>query len=163
MTKLYDNILAAPKLQKIVINTGLGEALTNEKIIDTMAGQIALITGQKPAVTVAKHDISSYKLRKGEKIGLKVTLHGKRMYDFIEKLISVVIPRFRDFRGLDVNKGFDGRGSFTLGIPEQLVFPEIEYNQVDKVRGLEITIVTNGKTREETKKFLLTLGMPFKK
>ncbi len=156
------NVMAIPRLGKIVINIGLGEALVNKKVIETMKAQLAAICGQKPVACVAKHDISSFKLRKGETIGLKVTLRGRRMYDFYEKLVKIVLPRLRDFRGIS-DKGFDGRGNFTLGLSEQIVFPEIEYNQIDKIRGLEITVVTTGKNNEEAKKLLEVLGMPFKK
>lgn len=156
------NIMAIPRLLKIVLNTGLGEALADKKIIETMSQQFAQITGQKPIVTHARSDISTFKLRKGEAIGLKVTLRGKRMDNFLEKLVKIVLPRIRDFRGVNPN-GFDGHGSFTLGIAEQIVFPEIDYSKIDKIRGLEITIVTSGKDRKETQKLLEVWGMPFKK
>lgn len=156
------NIMAIPRMKKIVLNTGLGEALENKKAIETMSTQFAAICGQKPVTTYAKHDISSFKLRRGAPIGLKVTLRGIKMYDFFEKLVKIVLPRIRDFRGISDN-GFDGRGNFTLGMSEQIVFPEIEYNQVDKIRGLEITVVTSAKNKEESKKLLEVLGMPFRK
>lgn len=156
------NLMAVPKLVKIVINIGLGEALANKKVIETMNQQLAIIAGQKPVVTHAKHDISAFKLRKGDAIGLKITLRGERMYNFFEKLVKIVLPRIRDFRGI-TNRGFDGNGNFTLGISEQIVFPEIEYSQVDKIRGLEITFVTTAKDNKETKKLLTALGMPFMK
>ncbi|EKD87183.1 MAG: hypothetical protein ACD_37C00018G0002 [uncultured bacterium] len=156
------NIMAVPTLVKIVINIGLGEALENKKVIEMMSQQLAIICGQKPIVTIAKHDISSFKLRKGEPIGLKVTLRGRRMYDFFDKLVKVVFPRFRDFRGVR-DQGFDGRGNFTLGISEQIVFPEIEYSKIDKIRGLEITFVTTGEDKKETRKLLEILGIPFRK
>ena len=154
------NVMAVPKLNKIVVNIGLGEALVNKKAIDTMLTQLASITGQKPIITLAKHDISAFKLRRGDKIGLKVTLRGRRMCDFLEKLIKIVLPRIRDFRGASSN-GFDGRGSFTLGLREQIVFPEIEYSQIDKIRGLEITFVTTGEDKKQTKRLLEILGIPF--
>lgn len=156
------NVMAIPEMKKIAVNIGLGEALVNKKAIEATSGQLATICGQKPVVTRAKHDISSFKLRRGEPIGLKVTLRGRRMYDFFEKLVKIVLPRVRDFRGIS-DKGFDGRGNFTLGLSEQIVFPEIEYNQVDKIRGLEVTFVTSGKNNEEAKKLLEILGMPFRK
>ena len=158
----FKNIMAVPKLTKIVINIGLGEALINKKVIDTATQQLMTITGQKPVATLAKHDISSFKLRRGDPIGLKVTLRGRRMYDFIEKLVKIVLPRIRDFRGVSLS-GFDGRGGLTLGLSEQIVFPEIEYNQIDKIRGLEITFATSGKNKQETKKLLEAMGMPFAK
>lgn len=156
------NIMAVPKLVKITINIGLGEALTNKKVIDVVRQQLASISGQKPITCFARGDISSFKLRRGDMIGLKVTLREKRMYDFMEKLVKIVLPRIRDFRGVSPNS-FDGRGGYTLGITEQIVFPEIEYSQVDKVRGLEITITTTGRNKTETQKLLEILGMPFRK
>lgn len=156
------NIMAVPRLLKIVINTGLGEALINKKAIDTTREQLGLISGQKPIVTYARHDISTFKLRKGEPIGLKVTMRGKMMYAFLEKMVKIVFPRLRDFRGVNTN-GFDGHGCFTLGLTEQIVFPEIDYSKIDKIRGLEITFVTNGKDKRETQKLLEVLGVPFKK
>lgn len=156
------NVMAVPKLIKIVINTGLGEALINKKVIESMQEQLANICGQKPVTTYAKRDISTFKLRKGEPIGLKATLRGKRMHNFLEKLVKIVLPRIRDFRGIN-NNGFDGHGCFTFGMTEQIVFPEIEYSKIDKIRGMEITFVTSGKTQKETKKLLEMLGIPFKK
>lgn len=156
------NLMALPRLLKIVVNIGLGEALLNKKVIESATEQLALICGQKPVITRARKDISSFKLRKGEIVGLKATLRGKRMYDFFEKLVKIVLPRLRDFRGVS-ERGFDGRGGFTLGFPEQIVFPEIEYSKIDKIRGLEVTFVTSGKNKEETKKLLEVLGMPFRK
>ncbi len=156
------NILAVPKMIKVVINVGLGEALLDKKVIEKVRQQLALITGQKPAPTTAKRSISNFKLRAGEVIGLKVTLRGQRMYDFLEKLVTVVLSRVRDFRGIS-RKGFDDQGNYTLGLKEQTVFPEIEYSQIDKLRGLEITIVTTAKSREEAFKLLSKLGMPFEK
>ncbi len=156
------NVMATPRLVKIVINAGLGEALVNKKAIENMTTQLMSICGQKPAVTVAKKDISSFKLRRGEKIGLKVTLRNKKMFDFYEKLVRIVFPRIRDFRGVS-RKSFDGRGNYTLGFREQIVFPEIEYSKIDKVRGLEITFVTTGKDKKETEILLEKMGMPFEK
>lgn len=154
------NIMATPKLSKIILNCGLGESLANKKVIDEMVREFAQISGQRPQVTYAKHDISTFKLRRGEAIGVKVTLRGGRMYDFFEKLVKIVLPRIRDFRGVS-NDGFDGDGGYTLGFSEQIVFPEIDYSQIDKVRGLEITFVTTGKDKEQARKLLEALGMPF--
>ncbi len=156
------NIMAVPKLVKIVINTGLGEALVNKKAIEEMSKQLAMISGQKPIVTYARKDISSFKVRRGDPIGLKVTLRKKRMYNFFEKLVKIVLPRLRDFRGVPLS-GFDGKGSYTLGFSEQIVFSEVDYSQIDKIRGLEVTIVTTGKDKNQTKKLLESLGMPFVK
>src|SRR3989338_1629369 len=156
------NTLALPKLLKIVINVSLGEALTNKNAIEHTVKQIAVITGQKPIVTHAKRDISSFKLRKGDAIGVKVTLRGSRMYDFLEKLIKITLPRIRDFRGLPLSS-FDGKGNYTFGISEQIVFPEIEYSEVDKARGLEISIVTTGRDKNQTMKLLEIFGLPLVK
>lgn len=156
------NKLAAFKLEKIVINVGLGEALTNENIIEKVSQELAIICGQKPKVTVAKRSISSFKLRAGQAIGLKVTLRGKRMYDFLLKLISVVLPRVRDFRGVSP-KSFDGKGNYTLGFTDQTIFPEIAFDKIDKIRGFEITIVTTADTDKKAYRFLELLGMPFSK
>ncbi|MBI2617374.1 50S ribosomal protein L5 [Candidatus Gottesmanbacteria bacterium] len=156
------NSMAIPKLLKIVVNIGLGEALENKKVLDEVGKQLSQITGQKPMITRARKDISAFKLRRGDAIGVKVTLRGKRMYDFFEKLIRMVLPRIRDFRGVPDN-GFDGRGSFTLGLSEQIVFPEIDYSEIDKIRGLEITFVTTGKDKKETYTLLQAFGMPFRK
>lgn len=156
------NVMDVPHLVKIAINCGLGEALTNKKVIEVVSSQLSTITGQKPIITHAKRDISTFKLRKGDAVGVKVTLRGKKMYDFFERLVSIVLPRIRDFRGVQ-DKGLDGRGGFTLGLAEQIIFPEIEYSQVDKIRGFEITFVTTGKDKEATKKLLEILGMPFQK
>src|SRR3989338_9358792 len=156
------NIFAVPRLKKIVVNIGLGEALSNKKVIDVVASQLSAITGQKPAKTAARKAISTFKLQKGDIVGLKVTLRSQKMFDFLEKMISIVLPRIRDFRGID-EKNLDGKGNFTLGFAEQIAFPEIEYSKIDKLRGMEVTILTTGKNREETKKLLEKLGMPFKK
>lgn len=164
MTKEFSikNQFAVPKLVKIVINIGLGEALSNRKVLDDASNQLTLITGQKPKVTRAQRAIASFKLRAGQSIGLKVTLRGKRMYDFFTKFIRIVLPRMRDFRGVE-DKHFDGQGNMTFGFKEQIGFPEIEYATVDKIRGLEVTIVTNAKTDDQAKRLLELLGMPFKK
>ncbi len=154
------NPFATPRLVKIVINCGLGEALGDKKVIEKMQEQLAVIAGQRPQITRAKRAISTFKLRAGDVIGLKVTLRGKRMNDFLLKLTSIALPRVRDFRGVST-RGFDGRGNYTLGIAEQTIFPELDYNMVDKVRGFEITFVTTAKTDDEAKKFLAGLGMPF--
>lgn len=154
------NPMAVPKLTKIVVNVGLGEALLDHKVIEKVAEQLKVITGQKPLVTRAKTSIATFKLRAGDTVGLKVTLRGKRMYDFFEKLTRIVLPRVRDFRGVS-RKSFDGQGNYNIGLTEQTVFPEIEYGKIDKVRGLEITCVTTAKTNESGMKLLEKLGMPF--
>ncbi|MCL0101161.1 50S ribosomal protein L5 [Peptococcaceae bacterium] len=157
----YKNVMEVPKLEKVVINMGLGEAAQNPKVIDFAVNDLMTITGQRPVVTKAKKSIAGFKLRKGMGIGVKVTLRGKRMWDFVDKLINVALPRVRDFRGVS-QKSFDGRGNYSLGIREQLIFPEIDYNKIDKVRGMDICIVTTAKTDEETRGLLKLLGMPFK-
>lgn len=154
------NVMVVPKLVKIVINTGLGEALVNKKVIEEATKQFATISGQRPVVTHARHDISSFKVRRGDAIGLKVTLRKKMMYDFFEKLVKIVLPRLRDFRGVK-ESGFDGKGNYTLGLAEQIVFSEIDYSEIDKTRGLEITFVTTAKDNNQTKKLLEMLGLPF--
>lgn len=156
------NVMSIPKLVKVVVNIGLGEALTDKKVIERVAEQLAAITGQKPSITRAKMSISTFKLRAGDQIGMKVTLRGLRMYDFLEKLVRVVLPRVRDFRGVS-KKGFDGRGNYSLGFHEQTVFPEIEYAKVDKARGLEVTIVTTAGNNEAGYHLLRMLGLPFEK
>jgi large subunit ribosomal protein L5 len=156
------NSMAIPYLKKVVLNCGMGEALENKKVIEAMQSQLAAITGQKPVVTHAKHDISTFKLRKGDAIGLKVTLRQKKMYDFVEKLVTIVLPRIRDFRGVSPT-AFDTHGNYTLGLREQTIFPEIEYSKVDKVRGFEITFVTSSNDMKHTRKLLEILGLPFKK
>src|SRR3990167_7233436 len=156
------NLLAVPKLTKIVVNVGLGEALADRKLLDKVAEQLAVITGQKPLATTAKVSISTFKLRAGEKIGLKVTLRGKRMYEFLEKLIRIALPRVRDFRGVST-RGFDNQGNYSLGIREQIIFPEIEYNAIDKIRGLEVTFVTTATDRMQAFALLKHFGMPFEK
>lgn len=156
----YKNVMMIPRLDKIVVNVGLGEAVQNAKALDAAVGDIAAITGQKPVVTRAKKSIASFKIRQGMPIGCKVTLRGERMWDFLEKLIYVSLPRVRDFRGVSP-KAFDGRGNYALGLKEQLIFPEIDYDKVDKIRGMDIIIVTTAKTDEEAKALLKGLGMPF--
>ncbi len=156
----YDNPMRVPRLSKIVVNVGLGEALQNAKAIDATVGDIAMITGQKPIVTRARRSISQFRLRTGNPIGVKVTLRGERMWDFLERLTTLALPRIRDFRGVP-GKSFDGRGNYSLGLREQLAFPEIDYDKVDRLRGLEISIVTTAKTDEESKRLLELLGMPF--
>lgn len=156
----YATPMAAPKLDKVVLNIGLGEAITNGKAIDAATRDLASIAGQQPVVTRAKKSIAQFKLRAGMPIGAMVTLRGERMWAFLDKLMNAALPRTRDFRGVSV-KAFDGRGNYTLGLREQLIFPEIEYDKVDKIRGLEITIVTTARTDEEAKRLLELLGMPF--
>ena len=156
----YDNPMQVPRLTKIVLNVGLGEALTNAKAIDATVGDIASITGQKPVVTRARRSISQFRVRTGNPIGIKVTLRGERMWDFLERLTTLALPRIRDFRGVP-GKSFDGRGNYSLGLREQLAFPEIDYDKVDRLRGLEISIVTTAKSDEESKRLLELLGMPF--
>jgi large subunit ribosomal protein L5 len=157
----YTNVMAIPKLQKIVVNMGLGEATQNAKIVDTGADEVARITGQKPVATRAKKSIAQFKVRQGMPIGSMVTLRGDRMWDFLDRLISVALPRVRDFRGVSA-KGFDGRGNYTLGLKDQLLFPEIDYMKVDKARGMNISVVTTAKSDEESRKLLQLLGMPFR-
>ena len=157
----YKNIMQVPEMEKIVINIGLGEAIQNAKAIDAAVGDLAIITGQRPVVTRARKSIAGFKLREGMPIGCKVTLRGERMYEFADKLLNIALPRVRDFRGVS-GKAFDGRGNYTLGIKEQLIFPEIEYDRIDKIRGMDIVFVTSAKTDEEAKELLAQLGMPFK-
>ncbi len=157
----YKNVMAIPKITKVVVNMGLGEATQNAKIADTGADEIARVTGQKPVITRSKKSIAQFKLRKGMPIGAMVTLRGERMWDFLDRLVSVALPRVRDFRGVSP-KGFDGRGNFTLGLKDQLLFPEIDYMKVDKARGMNISVVTTAKTDEESRKLLQLLGMPFR-
>jgi large subunit ribosomal protein L5 len=156
----YKSVMQVPRLQKIVVNVGLGEALDNPKAIDFATNDIMAITGQKPVVTKAKKSIATFKLREGRSIGLKVTLRGDRMWAFLTRLIHVALPRTRDFQGVSPDS-FDGRGNYTLGLREQLIFPEIEYDKIDKVRGLEVSIVTTAQTDEEGRRLLSLLGMPF--
>lgn len=156
-----DNPMAVPKISKIVVNMGLGEASANAKILETATEELKAITGQKPVVTKAKKSIAAFKLRQGMNIGAMVTLRGDRMYEFLDRLISIALPRVRDFRGIS-SKAFDGRGNYTLGIREQLIFPEIDFNKVDKTRGMNITIVTTAKNDDQARSLLKQLGMPFR-
>lgn len=156
----YENVMEIPRLEKIVVNIGLGEAIANAKALDAAVGDLTTITGQKPIVTRAKRSIAQFRLRTGMPIGAKVTLRGQRMYDFLERTMSLALPRIRDFRGIPT-RSFDGRGNFSLGLQEQLVYPEIDYDKIDRLRGLEISIVTTAKTDEEGRKLLELLGMPF--
>ena len=158
----YKNVMEVPKLEKIVVNIGCGDATTNSKLLEASMRDLELITGQKPVATKAKKSIAGFKLREGQAIGCKVTLRGENMYNFLDKLISITLPRVRDFRGIS-NKAFDGRGNYTLGLTEQLIFPEIEYDDVVKVRGMDIVFVTSAKTNEEALDLLKGFGMPFKK
>ena len=157
----YKSVMQVPKLEKIIINVGLGDIKDNPKSLDNAINDISLITGQKPVVTKAKKSIAAFKLREGAKVGCKVTLRSGKMYDFAYKLFNVALPRVRDFRGLSKNS-FDGRGNYSLGIKEQLIFPEIEYDKIDKTRGMDIIVVTTAKTDEEAKELLTLLGMPFR-
>ena len=156
----YKNVMEVPKLDKIVINMGLGDCKDNAKALDTAVAELATISGQKPLVTKSKKSIANFKVRAGMNVGAKVTLRSDRMYEFADKLISIVLPRMRDFRGVS-NKAFDGRGNYSLGVREQLIFPEIEYDKVEKIRGMEMIFVTTAKTDEEAKELLAQLGMPF--
>jgi large subunit ribosomal protein L5 len=156
------NIMEVPRVKKVVVNIGVGEALDNAKALDAAVGDMAQITGQKPVVTKARQSIAAFKLREGRSIGVKVTLRGERMWSFLDRLMNIALPRVRDFRGVSPD-AFDGRGNYTLGLREQLVFPEIEYDKIDKLRGLEITIVTSARTDDEGRQLLQMLGMPFKK
>jgi large subunit ribosomal protein L5 len=156
----YRNPMQVPRVSKVVVNIGLGEALTNAKAVDAAIGDLSLITGQRPVVTKARKSIAQFRVRAGNTIGAKVTLRGERMWDFLDRLTTLALPRIRDFRGVP-GRSFDGRGNFSLGLREQLAFPEIEYDRVDRLRGLEISIVTTAKTDEESKRLLELLGMPF--
>lgn len=158
----YSSVMESPKIAKITINIGAGDAVQNPKVLDDAVIELTQITGQKPVVTKAKKSIASFKLREGMPIGCKVTLRGERMYDFLDKLITIALPRVRDFRGINP-KGFDGRGNYTLGIKEQLIFPEINYDKVSKIRGMDIVIVTTAKNDQEAFELLKLIGMPFRK
>ena len=158
----YKNIMQVPKLEKIVVSRGVGAAVSDKKLVDYAVEELTKITGQKAVATISKKDVASFKLRKGMPIGAKVTLRGERMYEFFDKLISVSLPRVRDFRGIS-KKAFDGRGNYTLGVKEQLIFPEIDYDKVSKVRGMDIVIVTTANTDEEARELLTQFGMPFQK
>lgn len=163
MTKFnYSSVMQVPAMEKIVINIGVGDAVSNSKLLDEAVEELTLITGQKPVITKAKKSIAGFKLREGMPIGCKVTLRGERMYEFADRLINLALPRVRDFRGVNQNS-FDGRGNYALGIKEQLIFPEIEYDKVDKVRGMDIIFVTTANTDEEARELLTLFGMPFKK
>jgi large subunit ribosomal protein L5 len=157
----YSNVMAVPRLQKIVVNMGLGEATSNAKLADVGADEVGRITGQKPVVTRAKKSIAQFKVRKGMPIGAMVTLRGERMYEFLDRLISIALPRVRDFKGVS-GRGFDGRGNYTLGLRDQLMFPEIDYMKVDKGRGMNISVVTTAKTDQEARRLLQLMGMPFR-
>lgn len=156
----YKSVMEIPKVEKIIINMGVGEAVGNPKVLDAAVGDMTIIAGQKPVITRAKKSIAAFKLREGMPIGAKVTLRGKRMYQFMDKLINIALPRVRDFRGISP-KAFDGRGNYTLGIKEQLIFPEIEYDKVDTIRGMDIVVVTTANTDEEARELLRLMGMPF--
>lgn len=158
----YKSIMQIPKLDKVIVNIGLGEAKDNPKAVESACGDIALITGQKPVVTKAKKSVANFKLRQGMNIGCKVTLRSEKMYEFVDRLFNISLPRVRDFRGINEN-AFDGRGNYSLGLKEQLIFPEIEYDKVDKVRGMEIVFVTTAKTDEEARELLTLMGAPFAK
>ncbi len=157
----YKNVMQVPRLHKITINMGLGEAIVNAKILDTASSELAAITGQKPVITKARKSISNFKLRAGASIGCAVTLRGDRMYEFFDRFVNIALPRVRDFKGLS-SKSFDGRGNYSVGIKEHIIFPEINFDKIDKIKGMTITIVTTAKTDEEAKKLLKYLGMPFK-
>ena len=158
----YTSVMQVPKVEKIVVNMGVGDAVSNAKNLDKAVDELTLLTGQKPVITKAKKSIAGFRLREGMPIGAKVTLRGERMYDFLDKLITVSLPRVRDFHGVSKN-AFDGRGNYTLGVKEQLIFPEVDYDLVDKVRGMDIVIVTTANTDEESRELLTQLGMPFQK
>ena len=158
----YKNVMQVPKLEKIIINIGVGEAKDNPKVLESAVRDLTTISGQKPIVTEAKKSVANFKIREGMKIGCKVTLRGQKMYDFLDKLMNIALPRVRDFRGVSV-KSFDGRGNYALGLKEQLIFPEIEYDDIDALRGMNISIVTTARTDEEAKAFLELMGMPFAK
>jgi large subunit ribosomal protein L5 len=157
----YKNVMAVPKIEKVVVNMGLGEATSNAKIIDTGADELARITGQKPVVRRAKKSIAAFKVRKGQPVATMVTLRGERMWEFLDRLMSIALPRVRDFKGVSP-RGFDGRGNYTLGLRDQLLFPEIDYMKVDKARGMNVSVVTTAKTDEEARKLLQFIGMPFR-
>ena len=156
----YKSVMQIPKIDKVVINVGAGEAKENSKVIDAISTDLATITGQKPVVCRAKKSVANFKLREGMPIGVKVTLRGDKMYEFVDRLFSLALPRVRDFRGINPNS-FDGRGNYSMGVKEQLIFPEIEYDKIDKVRGMDITFITTAKTDEEAKELLTLMGAPF--
>lgn len=156
----YGNVMQVPKLVKVIVNIGMGEAIANPKAMDAAIGDLTIITGQKPIITKAKKSVAAFKVREGMSIGCKVTLRGDKMYEFCDRLVSVALPRVRDFKGISP-KAFDGRGNYTLGLKEQSIFPEIEYDKIDRVRGMEVCFVTSAKTDEEAKELLRLIGMPF--
>lgn len=158
----YKNVNEVPKIEKIVLNMGLGDVKDNSKSFNIAVDELAVISGQKPVVTTAKKSIANFKLRAGQKIGAKVTLRGQRMYEFMDRLIAIALPKVRDFRGIDASTGFDGRGNYTYGIKEQLIFPEIVYDKIEKIRGFDISFVTSAKTDDEARELLKLMGMPFK-
>jgi large subunit ribosomal protein L5 len=164
MTKEFDygNVMRVPRLDKIVVNIGIGEAKDNDKALDAAVGDVQTITGQKPQLIKAKKSVAAFKLRAGQTVGIKTTLRGRRMWYFLDKLLNIALPRIRDFRGVSPD-GFDGRGNYSLGMREQVVFPEIDYDKIDKLRGLEVSIITTAKTDEEARSLLTRLGMPFRK
>ncbi len=157
----YQSTMQTPRITKVVLNMGLGEAIQNIKILDSASAELAQISGQKPVVTRARQSIAAFKLRKGMPIGCMVTLRGDRMYEFLDKLVNIALPRVRDFRGVS-SKAFDGRGNYTLGIKEHIIFPEIDYDKIDKIKGMNITVVTNAKSDAETRELLTLMGMPFR-
>ncbi|MCL4561807.1 MAG: 50S ribosomal protein L5 [Chloroflexi bacterium] len=161
-TLALENIMQVPAVKKVVVNVGVGEAMDNPKALDATVSDISQITGQKPVITKARKSIANFKLREGRSIGVKVTLRGERMWAFLDRLVNIVLPRVRDFRGVSA-ESFDGRGNYTLGLREQLIFPEIEYDKIDKLRGMEITIVTNAPSDDEARVLLQMMGMPFRK
>lgn len=161
-TQGYTNVMQVPSVKKVVVNIGLGEAMDNPKALEAAVGDLVQITGQKPVITKARKSIANFKLREGRAIGAKVTLRGERMWSFLDRLMNIVLPRVRDFRGVSAD-AFDGRGNYTLGLREQLIFPEIEFDKIDKVRGMEITIVTNAPSDDQATALLQLLGMPFRK
>ena len=158
----YKNVNEVPKIDKIVLNMGLGDVKDNSKSFNIAVDELAAISGQKPVVTAAKKSIANFKLRQGQKIGAKVTLRGQRMYEFMDRLIAIALPKVRDFRGIDASTGFDGRGNYSYGIKEQLIFPEIVYDKIEKIRGFDINFVTSAKTDDEARELLKLMGMPFK-
>jgi large subunit ribosomal protein L5 len=157
----YKNVMAVPKIQKVVVNMGLGEATSNVKIVDTGSDELARITGQKPVTRRSKKSIAAFKVRKGQPVGTSVTLRGERMWEFLDRLMAIALPRVRDFKGVSP-RGFDGRGNYTLGLRDQLLFPEIDYMKVDKARGMNVSVVTTAKTDQEARKLLQFIGMPFR-
>ena len=158
----YENVMGVPRIAKVIVNVGIGEAKDNDKALDAAVGDIVTITGQKPALIKARKSVAAFKLREGQTIGIKATLRGRRMWYFLDKLLNVALPRIRDFRGVNP-EGFDGRGNYSLGLREQVVFPEIDYDKIDKLRGLEVSIVTTARTDDEARSLLTRLGMPFRK